>query len=136
VKKPTKYKITTIDKKSIIVTNIYKTGDASSMRDGDKVITREDTYRWGHAVIEAYKKDLPKENDDEIIVSDYNIIENDYDEGVAVYWEYPSDMTDDEKEAIEKAYDENYDEGLANLGWHYFDNETKFLGPCKIEKID
>ena len=134
MKKPSRYKISPIDKKSIISLSIYKTGDPRSMSDGDRVVTREETYRWGHAIIEAYKKDLPKESDDEIIVTDYNLIENEYDEGVAVYWEYPDDMTDEEKEAIENAYDQNHDDGLADLGWHHFDSEDKFLGPCKIEK--
>ena len=132
MKSPTRYKITPLEKKSIIQNTIYKTGDSSHMSEGDKLATREDTYRWGYAVVEANKKDLPK--DGEIIVSDYELIENDYDEGVAVYWEYSDNVTEEEQEAIENAYDEDGDEGLSKLGWHYFDSEDKILGPFKIEK--
>jgi hypothetical protein len=132
MKKPTRYRITPLEKKSIIQTTTYKTGDPSHLNKEDKLATREDTFRWGYAVVEANKKDLPK--DDEIIVSDYNLIENDYQDGVAVYWEYSDNVTEEEKESIESAFNDGGDDELANLGWHYFDNEDKIIGPFKIEK--
>lgn len=132
MKNKTRYRITPLEKKSIVQTTTYKTGDPSHMSKGDKLVAREETFRWGYAVVEANKKDLPK--DDEIVVSDYNLIENDYQDGVAVYWEYSENVTDEEKESIEAAYDEDGDDGLANLGWHYFDNEDKIIAPFKIEK--
>lgn len=127
-----RYKIIPLEKKSIIQITTYKTGDSTHTSEGDKIATREDTYRWGYAVVEANKKDLPK--DGEIIVSDYELIENDYQDGVAVFWDCSDNVTEEELEVIENAYNEDGDDGLTKLGWHYFDSEDKILGPFKIEK--
>lgn len=132
MKNKTRYRITPLEKKSIVQTTTYKTGDPSHMSKDDKLVAREETFRWGYAIVEANKKDLPK--DDEIVVSDYNLIENDYQDGVAVYWEYSDNVTDEEKESIENAFDEDGDDGIEKLGWHYFDNEDKIIAPFKIEK--
>jgi hypothetical protein len=132
MKMKSRYKIIPLEKKSIIQITTYKTGDSTHMSEGDKIATREDTYRWGYAVVEANKKDLPK--DGEIIVSDYELIENDYQDGVAVFWDCSDNVTEEELEVIENAYNEDGDDGLTKLGWHYFDSEDKILGPFKIEK--
>jgi hypothetical protein len=132
MKKPSRYKIIPTEKKSIIVSRTYKTGDPSAHHEGDKFITVEETYRWGYAVIEAYKKDIP--TNEEVVVTGFELVDHAYEDGVSVYWEYPDDMSDEEKENIENIFDEDGDDGLEKLGWFYFDNEDKILPPFKIEK--
>lgn len=131
-KKPSIYKISPIEKKSIVVNTTYKTGEPSVYHNGDKFISREETFRWGYAVIEAYKKDIP--TNEEVVVTGFELVDHLYEDGVAVFWDYPEDMSDEEKENIENIFDEDGDDGLEKLGWFYFDNEDKILPPFKIEK--
>jgi len=131
-KKPVRYRIEPLEKKSIVTLTIYKTGDPSTRKEGDVMISREQTYRWGYAIVETSEKIDAK--NDEIVVTDYDLIENEYDDGVALFWDYPKYMSNEDMEAIENAYNEEGDDGLAKLGWHYFDSEDKILGPFKIEK--
>lgn len=133
-KKPAKYKISPIEKKSIIVTTTYKTGKPFVYHEGDKLISIEETFRWGYAVVEANKKDLTKQS--EIMVSDYNMIDHSYEDCSALFWDYPDDMSDEEKENIENAFDEDGEDGLGKLGWFYFDNADKILAPFNIDKTE
>lgn len=127
MKKPSKYKISPKEKKSILVTTTYKKGE-------DRFISREETFRWGYAVIEAYKKDIP--TNEEIVVTEFELIDHSYDDGVTVFWQYPDDMSDEEKENIENAFNDDGDDGLEKLGWLYFDSEDKILPPFEIEKAE
>ena len=127
------YKITPLEKKSIIQTTTYKTGDPAHLREGDKMATREVTFRWGYAVVEADGDDLPKDGD--IDVTDYSIVENAYEEEVAVVWEFSGNVSDEERETIESESSENFgDDWLEEIGRHNFDHEDKILEPYKIEK--
>ena len=74
-------------------------------------------------------------NRDEIFVTAYDLIENDYEDGVYVSWDYPDDMSEDDKEVFENAYDEDGDDGLAALGWDYSDSEDKIVAPYKVSKV-
>lgn len=134
MKKHSKYKISPIEKKSVVVTTTYKTGQPSIFQEGDLFISREETFRWGYAVIQAYKKDIPK--NEEIIVSGFELIDHAYEDGVSVYWQFPDGMSDEDKENIESAFDEDDEDGLEKLGWFYFDNTDKILPPFEIEKME
>lgn len=133
-KKHSTYKIEPLEKKSIVVNTTYKTGEPSIYHEGDRLISREETFRWGYAIIEAYKKDIPKNED--VVVTEFELVDHSYEDGVAVFWEYPEDMTEEEKENIENAYDEDGEDGLVKLGWHYFDNSDKIIAPLKITKCE
>lgn len=132
--KPARYKIEPTEKKSVVVNTTYKTGKPSAYHEGDRFISREETFRWGYAVIEAYKKDIPKNED--VVVTGFELVDHSYEDGVAVSWEYPDDMGDDEKETIESAYDEDGEDGLIALGWHYFDNSDTIIAPFKVTKCE
>lgn len=125
-KKHIRYKIEPLEKKSIVQTTTFKKGEIS--------ISREETYRWGYAIVEANKKDLTKQ--DEIVVSDYDMIDHSYEDCSALFWDYPDDLSDSDREAIENAYEEDGDDGLEKLGWNYFDSEDKIIGPLKITKCN
>ena len=73
--------------------------------------------------------------DDCRLVIAYDLIENDYEDGVYVSWDYPDDLSDEDKEAIKNAYDEDGDDGLETLGWHYSDSEDKIVAPYKVSKV-
>lgn len=123
--KPYRYRIEPVGKNSIVAMTTYK--------NGDMYVSREETYRWGYAIVET-SEDIDT-NSDEIVVTGYDMIENDYEDGVSVSWDYPYDMSEDDKEAFENAYDEDGDDGLAALGWQYFDSEDKIVAPYKISKV-
>jgi hypothetical protein len=124
-KKPTSYKIEPLEKKSVIQTTTYK--------KGDDVISREETYRWGYAVVNTSKNMNTKSN--EITVTDYDFIEHSYEDGTSLFWDFPQDMSDEEREAIENTYQDDGDDGLEELGWIYINNEDRILAPFKITKV-
>ena len=68
------------------ITTVLSLKAGRNRHEGDKIATRAATFRWGYAVVEPDGDDLPKGGD--IVVTDYNLIENAYDEGVAVVWEF------------------------------------------------
>jgi hypothetical protein len=123
-KKPTRYKIEPLEEEGIGRTTTYK--------KGDNVIECEETYRWGYVVVETTKNMNTKSN--EIVVTDYDFIEHSYEDGTSLFWDFPQDMNDEEREAIENAFEENGDSGLEDLGWIYFNNEDRILAPFKITK--
>lgn len=122
---PYRYRIEPVEKNSIVTTTTYK--------NGDMYVSREETYRWGYAIVET-SEDIDA-NSDEIFVTAYDLIENDYEDGVYVSWDYPDDLSDEDKEAIKNAYDEDGDDGLETLGWHYSDSEDKIVAPYKVSKV-
>lgn len=98
-------------------------------RRGDEFLTREETYRWGYAVIEADKDSLDKE---ELTVTDHDILEHCYEDCTSVFWFYPNGMPEDEKQSIQDMYEEEGDDGLESLGWEAYEVEDIFMGPYKV----
>ena len=107
-------------------------------KDGVTII-REDGYRWGKFTTESDEKpDIDLHNDD-----GYEIGEDEYewemwsmDDGCWSDWEFPDDMSDEEREQIENAWDENYYEGLEELGWSNDDTEYYLNGPLRLINKD
>lgn len=116
--KPDRYRIEPVEKNSIATTTTYK--------NGDMYVSREETYRWGYAIVET-SEDIDANSDEIFVIA--------YEDGVYVSWDYPDDLSDEDKEAIKNAYDEDGDDGLETLGWHYSDSEGKIVAPYKVLKV-
>lgn len=51
-------------------------------------------------------------------------------------WEVISgEVSDEELEEMMEAYEENYDDGLAELGWENDEYEVKFYGQLSLERV-
>ena len=121
----------TLDKKSAVERQFW-------CKDG-KVIIREEGYRWGEFYCEG--DDQPEI--DLINADGYNLSESDYDweltsldDGCWADWTFPEDMTEQEQAEIEAAWDEDYFDGMEELGWTCDDTEYILQGPLELSDED
>ena len=105
----------------------------------DKVIIREEGYRWGEFFCESDEQpEIDLNNAD-----GYNLSESDYDweltsldDGCWADWTFPEDMTEEEQAEIESAWEEEYFEGMEELGWSQDDTEYILQGPLELSDED
>ena len=114
------------DKKSILQVDVYE-NDGKSFR-------RETTFESGFVVLEVESKEIDAKNKDGLKVSKYSIEDHDYQDGSACFWYFDDSMAEDEQEKIKDAWDQEWEEGLNNLGWFLMDQDIYFHGPLKITK--
>jgi hypothetical protein len=106
-------------------------------KDG-KVIIREEGYRWGEFYCESDEQpEIDSGN------GEYNLSESDYDweltsldDGCWSDWTFPEDMTEEEQAEIESAWDEDYFDGMEELGWSNDDTEYILQGPLELSDED
>jgi hypothetical protein len=107
-------------------------------KDG-KVIIREEGYRWGEFYCESDEQpEIDLDNED-----GYNLSESDYDweltsldDGCWADWTFPEDVTEEEQAEIESAWEEDYFEGMEELGWSQDDTEYILQGPLELSDED
>ena len=109
----------------------------------DKVIIREEGYRWGTFYVECDERPL---TDRELINEDgYELgcLDNDecweMEEMMDGCWadtEAGRNCTEEDLEAFNEAWDENYYEGVEELGWTNDDTEFWFHGPLLLVNED
>ena len=107
-------------------------------KDGVTVV-REEGYRWGTFYCEtAYQPDIDLKNLDgyQVNFGDYDWELESLDDGCWADWEFPDGMSDEDRKAIETAWDENWYEGMEELGWSNDDTEYHFYGPLRLENED
>ena len=105
-------------------------------KDG-RVIIREEGYRWGKFYCESDERpDVHLANPDgyELGDSEYDWELDHLDDGCWADWTYPDDMTEEEQEAIEAAWEEDFYEGMEALGWSNDDTEYWFYGELELEQ--
>jgi hypothetical protein len=107
-------------------------------KDG-KVLIREEGYRWSEFYCESDEQpEIDLDNAD-----GYNLSESDYDweltsldDGCWADWTFPEDMTEEEQAEIESAWEEEYFEGMEELGWSQDDTEYILQGPLELSDDD
>ena len=107
-------------------------------KDG-RTIIREEGYRWGTFYCESDElPDINLVNDDgyEIGQDEYEWELDSLDDGCWAEWEYPDDITEEEREEIENAWEENYFEGMEELGWSNDDTDYILQGPLELSDED
>lgn len=100
-----------------------------------KVIIREEGYRWGEFYCESDDQpeiDLKNPDDYTLSETDYDWELTSLDDGCWADWTFPDDMTEEEQEEIENAWNEDYFEGLEELGWSCDDTEYILQGPLEL----
>ena len=104
------------------------------------VIKRVEGYRWGTFYCESDERpDIDLHNSDgsyELSGDGYNWELDSLDDGCWADWEFPDSVTETEREQIEAAWDENWYEGMEDLGWSNDDTEYHFQGPLKLVNRD
>lgn len=123
------YKISTIEKKSVTQREIWVKGDQQAVY--------EIGWRWGYVIVPD-KPDL-SDYDPTVGIDPYefgDVEDHEYVDGCWSEWEYPDDMTEEEQEAFDTAYDEEGDDGIMALGWQIEDTEYHFRGELEVEEIE
>ena len=123
-----KYKVSTNEKKSVIEKNFYE-------KDG-KTFYIEQGYRWGYFTT-ADKPDLENYDPEEgMLIYDYDVDDHSFDDGCWIEFYYDDEVTDEEREAIESAWEEDWYEGLNALGWEDDEYEVWFRGELVVEELE
>jgi hypothetical protein len=112
--------------------------------NGDKVIIREEGYRWGTFRVESdtipLTTDELKNEDDwyelSVIDNDESWELVDLTDGCWADTEAGRNCTDEDLAAFENAWEENYYEGVEELGWTHDDTEFYMSGPLKLTNLD
>ena len=111
----------------------------------DKVIIREEGYRWSTFTIESDEMPLTFEE----LRNEDNCYELDWVESADASWEMEDmidgcwaeseagrNCTDEDLEEFDEAREENYYEGVEELGWSHDDTEYFMQGPLKLTNLD
>ena len=129
------WKLSTYWKKSSIERQIW-------VKD-DKVIIREEGYRWGTFYVQSDERPL---TDEELINEhgyELGCLDNDecweldsLDDGCWADTEAGRNCTEEDLEEFEEAWEENSFEGVEELGWSNDDTEFEFQGPLVLTNED
>jgi len=123
-------KVTTRHKKSIVEVETYeRVVDGTTYR-----ATLENVWRWGHAIIDASANEIDVESD--LIITDYSIEDQQFDDGTSSFWYFDDSVPEPIQQELEAAWEENWMEGIEELGWYHVDTETTFVAPLDIEELD
>ena len=99
------------------------------------VIIRTEGYRWGTFYCESDEQpkiDLVNEDGYRIGSDDYEWELDSLDDGCYADWEFPEDMSEEEQEKITEAWDEEFYDGLEELGWNCDDTDYILEGPLEL----
>ena len=99
------------------------------------VIIRTEGYRWGTFYCESDEQpkiDLVNEDGYRIGSDDYEWELDSLDDGCYADWEFPEDMSEEEQEKITEAWEEEFYDGLEELGWNCDDTDYILEGPLEL----
>ena len=99
-------------------------------------IVREHGWRWASVTV-LDKPDLSIVDEDDYVdaLTDFgDVIDQDSSDGCWEDWTYPDDMSDEEREEIEAAWEEDW--SLEGLGWESDDCELRLYGPLEVEEVE
>lgn len=105
-------------------------------KDG-RVIIREEGYRWGKFYCESDERpdvDLANPDGYELGDSEYDWELDNLDDGCWADWTFPDDMSEEEQEEIQAAWEEDFYEGMEALGWNNDETEYWFYGELELEQ--
>ena len=133
------WNLSPVNKKSIEEVNYWA-------KDG-KVICRRIGWRGGSATVVTADNNPPEldlEDNEELsvyeIVDEQHILEvemGDLWDGCWVEWQCVSgDVSDEELEQIQEAYDNDFEEALEGMGWNEEDYELWFYGELQLELVE
>lgn len=121
--------LTTTEKKSVEEYEFWTKDDVT--------IKRINGFRWGTVYTEDKDKpEIDLDNPDGISVFDcgYDFELDSLDDGWYCDWEFPDDMSEEERQAIIDGWDEDSYDYMESNGWYNSETETWFFGPLSLEE--
>lgn len=125
-----RYRVSTLEKKSVT--------EVQRWTKGDEEIIYRIGWRWG-AVIMDEKPDLSSYNQDTDqidVYNDWSCELDSCDDGCWDEWEYPESWSEEEIEAFQEAWEEDYHDAPLAMGFDEGDSELWFSGPLEITEIE
>lgn len=125
------WKITNLHKKSAVERQFW-------IKDG-KTIIREEGFRWGIWSCESDEQpDIDLDNPDgyEVMCTDYDWEMEEMMDGSWAETTFPDDMSEEEQEEWETAWDEDSYDGVEELGWVCDETEHWIYGPIQLTNED
>ena len=128
-----RYQVSNRWKKSAVDTEIWIHGE-----DNTKRFMRETGWRWASYLVNLSDEDLEYIDVEDECGEFYPYSYEDCelisaDDGCWEEFIFPDNITAEEREAIEQAYNEDYCDGLESLGYYLDDTEVVLSGPLDIE---
>ena len=128
----TKWTITNSEKKQC-----FETTSWTKSSNPDRKIVLEVCWRFGTYSTDSAEKPVIEVKDNWWVASDADDWElKEMTDGAWSELTFPEDMEDEEREAIEEAYDEDDEEGLEKLGWESDDYNVGLRGPFLLVNED
>lgn len=126
------------EKKNVYTRTTYVVSSDSEVAAG-KVFYMEEVYRWGRCVIRSDEKPTYNTEDPYSVpfeLSDYEVEDQESDDGCSLDFKFEDDWTDEERAHIEGLWEKDQ--------WYAFDDnqiyaddiDTKYYGPLEIVCID
>jgi hypothetical protein len=116
------------EKKSIVQIDIYE--------NQDRTFKRETTYILGYATIDADLNDIDPQNKIGLKISDYEIEDHDYQDWSSCFWDFDESFSESEQEEIKQTWEDEWEQGLNDLGWALLDQDVFFYGPLNLTEED
>lgn len=107
------------------------------IKDGDdqKWAKVEEHWRWGYAIVESDEKPVFDDNTDGFNIYEYDVHDQETDDGVGTWFEYSDSVTEEEQAEFENAYYEGYDE-VSDAGWLDEESDRMFYGEILVEEVN
>lgn len=122
------WKISTVDKKNVVDHWYFiKNGD------DNKWAKVEEHWRWGYVIVDSKKKPTFDDNADGFNIYEYDVYDQETDDGVGTWFEYSDSVTAEEQAEFQNAYWEGLEE-VNNAGWMDEENDRMFFGEVTVEK--
>lgn len=121
--------LTTTEKKSVEEYEFWTKDEVT--------IKRINGFRWGTVYCEDEDKpeiDLDNPNGISVFDCGYDFELDNLDDGWYCDWEFPDDMSEEERQAIMDGWDEDSYDYMESNGWYNSENETWFFGPLNLEE--
>ena len=130
------YRVSAQYKKSTVEREFFRHKD-----DPKKWCEKSLGWRWGSYYVELTPEELEEIDVDDEYGEFYpfnydgaELIE--CNDGCWEEWEFSSEIDEDEEEQLREAYEEDYEDGLAALGYEHVDSETVLQGPLELVLCD
>jgi hypothetical protein len=94
-------------------------------------------WRWGYYKFQTDEEpNIDLTNNDGIDIYSINgeYVDHTYSDGVYSDWEWPDELSEEQREEILQVYEEDWDDGLYELGWREDDSEVWFFGELELTK--
>lgn len=122
------YKVSTTEKKSVVEKEYFS-------KDGKTAIV-EQGYRWGYFTTPDEVNLENYDPEEGLMIYDYDVDDHSFDDGCWITMDYDEEMTDEERDEFENAFNEDWYEGVEALGWFSQETEVKFYGELEVEEIN